>query len=72
MSHRKVILTPIFVILPAVALLLWLGTWQLQRLAWKSDLIEMRDVNYAEAPVPVPVRDHKLEHRIAEELQPLV
>ena len=61
MSHRKVILTTIFVILPAVALLLWLGTWQLQRLAWKSDLIEMRDVNYAEAPVPVPVRDHKLE-----------
>lgn len=57
---RGVVLTTIFVVFPAVVVLLWLGTWQVQRLQWKTSLIEMREINYAQAPIPLPVRDVQL------------
>ena len=39
----------------AVAAMLGLGTWQVQRLAWKTDLIEQRAANLAADPVDLPV-----------------
>lgn len=37
-----------------VAVLLTLGIWQMQRLAWKSDLIARVETRLAAAPVPAP------------------
>ena len=39
----------------AVAAMLGLGTWQVQRLAWKTDLIEQRAASLAADPVALPV-----------------
>lgn len=41
------------VALPIIALLIGLGTWQLQRLAWKEGLIEVMDTRLAAASVPL-------------------
>ncbi len=41
------------VALPIIALLIALGSWQLQRLAWKEGLIATMDARLAEAPVPL-------------------
>ncbi len=41
------------VALPIIALLVALGTWQLQRLAWKEDIIATMDARLAQAPVPL-------------------
>ncbi|MEM9441734.1 MAG: SURF1 family cytochrome oxidase biogenesis protein, partial [Pseudomonadota bacterium] len=35
-------------------LLLGLGTWQMQRLAWKENLIAQRDAGLTVAPTPLP------------------
>lgn len=37
-----------------VALLLALGTWQVQRMQWKADLIQRIEARTAAAPVPLP------------------
>ncbi len=42
------------VVLAALAILVGLGTWQLQRLAWKEGLIARIETRLAEAPVPLP------------------
>lgn len=42
-------------VVSALAVLLSLGTWQMQRLAWKLDLIERVEAGLAAAPVPLPV-----------------
>jgi surfeit locus 1 family protein len=47
------ILFPILASLPVLAVLLALGTWQVQRLHWKTDLLER--VAEAEAGPPVPL-----------------
>lgn len=47
------ILLPILASLPVLAALLFLGTWQVQRLHWKTDLLER--VAEAEAGPPVPL-----------------
>lgn len=39
----------------AVAIMAGLGVWQVQRLAWKADLIETRQAQLAADPVPLPV-----------------
>ncbi|MGF1464234.1 MAG: SURF1 family protein [Maricaulaceae bacterium] len=39
--------------LPALALLLGLGVWQLQRDAWKADLITTLDARIAAQPIPL-------------------
>ncbi len=36
-----------------LAILVWLGVWQLQRLAWKEDLIARREIAKTAAPVPL-------------------
>lgn len=40
--------------IPAVLLMLALGTWQVQRLHWKTDLIARIDARLHAAPVPLP------------------
>ena len=40
--------------LPALVVLLGLGTWQLQRLAWKTDLIAYREAQLAAPPITLP------------------
>ena len=37
-----------------VAALLWLGTWQLQRLAWKEGILAQIEARVGDAPVPLP------------------
>jgi surfeit locus 1 family protein len=37
-----------------LAILLWLGTWQVQRLGWKQDLLADIDARIAAEPVPLP------------------
>lgn len=42
------------VVLTATLLLLGLGTWQMQRLAWKEALIAEREAGFALPPTPLP------------------
>jgi surfeit locus 1 family protein len=37
-----------------VVVLVWLGVWQVHRLAWKTDILARIDARLAAAPVPVP------------------
>jgi surfeit locus 1 family protein len=39
--------------LPALVVLLGLGTWQVQRLAWKTELIAFREAQLAAPPIPL-------------------
>jgi surfeit locus 1 family protein len=45
---------PTLAALVGIAVLLSLGTWQLQRLAWKTDLIARAETGLAAPPVPLP------------------
>jgi surfeit locus 1 family protein len=45
---------PTVLTIAALALLLGLGTWQLQRLSWKTALIDTVRTRMAAAPVPMP------------------
>lgn len=47
------LLLPVLVVLPTLAVLLALGTWQVNRLAWKTDLLAR--IAAAEAAAPVPL-----------------
>lgn len=60
MSRRAIALTSIFLVAPVVIALLWLGTWQVQRLGWKTAQIELREFSYAQTPVALPTRDRQL------------
>ena len=42
------------IVLAALSVLLGLGVWQLQRLAWKTALIELRETRLAEPPITLP------------------
>ncbi len=44
----------ISIVLTALCILLGLGSWQLQRLAWKTALIELRETRLAESPIALP------------------
>jgi surfeit locus 1 family protein len=52
-THRSLLWLTIWSML-GLLLLLGLGTWQVQRLAWKEGLIAGRNVALAAAPVPLP------------------
>jgi len=54
MLHFRPKLVPTLILLPALALLLFLGGWQLQRLGWKTDLIDKLQSRAVLAPVPLP------------------
>lgn len=49
---RRLIL-PLLVTLPVLAVLIGLGTWQLQRMAWKTDLLARFAAVEAAPPVPL-------------------
>jgi surfeit locus 1 family protein len=53
-SWRRLIL-PVLCLLPVLAILVGLGTWQLQRLWWKTDLLAAFAV--AESSPPAPLAD---------------
>ena len=50
---RKVIAALVFG-LGGVAILLALGIWQVQRLAWKTEIIDRIEARLAADPVPLP------------------
>ncbi|SNS66028.1 surfeit locus 1 family protein [Antarctobacter heliothermus] len=45
---------PLVLGLTGIAILLWLGTWQIQRLAWKQDILSEIETTIADAPQPLP------------------
>jgi len=47
-------LTATLMTVPAVAVMLGLGTWQIQRMGWKADLMERVEQRVTAAPVPLP------------------
>ena len=47
--------------LPALLVLVGLGSWQLQRLQWKNDLIASFELRAAAAPIAVPAADSGLD-----------
>ena len=46
--------------LPALLVLVGLGSWQLQRLQWKNDLVDSFETRAAAAPIAVPAADARL------------
>ena len=40
-------------VIPALAILLALGTWQVQRLHWKTDLVARAQARFAQPPLPL-------------------
>lgn len=51
-NRRSVLLTVL--VLAGVAVLLALGTWQVQRLGWKTDQIKQMEARIAAPPIPLP------------------
>lgn len=54
MTTRRSLLWPAIWSALGLLLLLWLGTWQVQRLHWKEGLIAERNAALAAAPVSLP------------------
>jgi surfeit locus 1 family protein len=50
-GRRRGLFWPVLAALPVLALLLGLGTWQVQRLAWKTDLLDRIAASEAGPPV---------------------
>ncbi len=48
------LIVPGIATLAALAVLIALGTWQLQRLAWKNDLVAQVEARLASPPIPAP------------------
>jgi len=61
MSRCAVIFMSILVVVPAFVVLIGLGSWQVQRLNWKNDLIYGRQVALDVEPVAMPSRDDIVE-----------
>lgn len=53
MGFRPKLIPTLFSV-PAFLVMIFLGTWQVQRLEWKQDLIEMLQVRSAQAPSAIP------------------
>ena len=52
MTRRMIV--PLIFGIAGVAILVWLGNWQMQRLAWKEAILAEIDARMASAPAPVP------------------
>ena len=50
----KRMIGPILIGVIGIAILLWLGTWQVQRLAWKEGILAEITAEITATPVPVP------------------
>ena len=55
MMKFRPLLWPTLFAVPAFLTLLWLGTWQLQRLEWKNNLITSFENRSAAAPIALPM-----------------
>ena len=58
---RRMIVPALFGVI-GVAILLWLGVWQLNRLAWKEAVLAEVEARMTAAPVDVPVGAHFEAH----------
>lgn len=56
MAIPRVLRWPLLAVVPAALLMCGFGFWQLQRLAWKTDLLARIDAAQAAAPAPFPAR----------------
>ena len=61
---------PLVIGLGGVAVLVWLGVWQLQRLEWKEAILAGIDARKAETPVPLPPTSELTE--AADEYRPVL
>ncbi len=55
--RRRGTVIPVIFVLAAVAGLAWLGTWQLERLHWKQDLVARLDAKLSAKPTDLPPRE---------------
>lgn len=55
------LLFPLIVGLGGIAVLLWLGFWQMDRLDWKQGVIADINTKLAEPPVPLPLNPNEAE-----------
>lgn len=56
-------LVPLMFGLAGIAVLVWLGSWQMQRLAWKEGVLAQIDARIAADPVAIPDMPNFDEHR---------
>lgn len=54
MTQKRSLLAPAAFTAAGLAVLLWLGFWQLERLEWKTDLLVRIDENMAAPPLTLP------------------
>ena len=52
------------VTLPALLMLIGLGSWQLQRLQWKNDLISSFEARSSADAITIPAANDELDDRI--------
>lgn len=52
----KRILAPLLFGLIGAGILVWLGTWQIQRLAWKQDILSEIESTISGDPIPLPAQ----------------
>ena len=57
------ILAPLSFGIAGIAVLLWLGTWQVERLQWKRGILADIDARIAAAPMPVPATPDPVQDR---------
>ena len=69
----KRMIFPIFFGLSGIAVLLWLGAWQLQRMAWKNDILAQIEAGIVAPPVALPARpDPKTDNRLSVKVEALI
>lgn len=56
-ARRRGIIIPLIFVLVSVAGLIWLGTWQLERLHWKEGLIAELESKLSAKPTDLPPRE---------------
>jgi surfeit locus 1 family protein len=70
-SRFRLTFWPTVFTIPVILLMLWLGTWQVERLAWKTALIAEREAALSAAPAALPEQPGDAQaldfHRVAAE-----
>lgn len=56
-ARRRGLILPVILTIAAVGALVWLGTWQLQRKAWKEALIDKLESRLSAPPAHLPPRE---------------
>ena len=59
-SRWRRLLLPTLALLPVLAIMVGLGTWQVQRLRWKTDLLAT--IAASEAGPPIPLTEHPQDY----------